>query len=121
MIDSPTVKRLALALPEAQDTSTEGRVVICVRGKAFAWTYLERLKRRGRRRPNAGVLAVRCTEERKEMLIAAAPDRFFDDGHDRGFAAVLVRLDATDEDELANRLHDAWRLVAPSRLAKRFA
>ncbi|MDB5483067.1 MAG: hypothetical protein JWO83_4120 [Caulobacteraceae bacterium] len=45
------------------------------------------------------MLAVRCDLETKEMLIAAAPERFFDDDHYRGYPAVLVRLHAIDVDE----------------------
>jgi hypothetical protein len=39
-----------------------------------------------------GVIAMRCRIETKELLIEAAPDRFFDDDHYRGYPAVLVRL-----------------------------
>ena len=62
------------------------------------------------------MLAVRCDLETKEMLIAAAPERFFDDDHYRGYPAVLVRLGAIDPDELGPLLHGAWRLSAPRRL-----
>ena len=37
---------------------------------------------------------------RKELLIEAAPDRFFDDPHYRGYPAVLVRLKAIGKREL---------------------
>lgn len=51
------------------------------------------------------------------MLIEAAPDRFFDDDHYRGFAAVLVRLTVIDEAELDELLRAAWQLSSPKRLS----
>ena len=62
------------------------------------------------------VLAVRCPIEKKEMLVEAAPERFFDDDHYRGFPAVLVRLPRIDEYELGALLREAWRLQAPKTL-----
>ena len=119
MIDAAAVRRLALALPEAADESRPDRLAFSVGGKGFAWTYLVRERLRGPRRPRLEVLAVRCALERKEMLIAAAPDRFFDDDHYRGYPAVLVRLEQVDEAELAGLLDAAWRLIAPAALVKR--
>ncbi|MBI8988165.1 MmcQ/YjbR family DNA-binding protein, partial [Corynebacterium sp. CCM 8863] len=54
-----------------------------------------------------------------QMLIEAAPERFFDDAHYRGYPAVLVRLAEIDADELAGLLRTAWTLVAPKALVKR--
>jgi hypothetical protein len=118
MIDVPTLRRLALALPETEDTSAEGRLAFAVGKKGFAWSHMRRVAPRTPRRPDPRVLAVRCPLERKEMLIEAAADRFFDDDHYRGYPAVLVRLDVVDEEELAILLLEAWRLTAPKRLAR---
>jgi len=63
---------------------------------------------------------VRCRMEKKELLLEAAPETFFEDDHYRGYPAVLVRLDAVETDELSALLQDAWRLVAPKSLVKRF-
>jgi hypothetical protein len=118
MIDIATIRRLALALPETEDLSDARALRFAVRGKGFAWTYMERLAPKVPRRPRRDVLAVRCALEMKEMLIDAAPDRFFDDDHYRGYPAVLVRLEAIDKAELASLLRDAWRLIAPKSLAR---
>ena len=115
-VDPDTVRRLALALPEVDDRSGADRLAFEVAGKGIAWTYLVRAAPRKPRTPQIGVLAVRCEITRKEMLIAAAPDRFFDDDHYRGFPAVLVRLDQADADDLAGLLRDAWRIQAPKAL-----
>jgi hypothetical protein len=121
MVDLETLRRLALTLPEVVDASTPGRVVYEVAGKGFAWTYMVRVNPKKPRVPQIEVLAVRCEIARKEMLIAAAPERFFDDDHYRGYTGVLVRLAAVDEDELLALLRGAWRLVAPKPLQGRLA
>ncbi|THD57595.1 MmcQ/YjbR family DNA-binding protein [Phenylobacterium sp.] len=122
MVDDAAVRRLALALPEVEDRSEGDRVAFEVRGgKGIAWTYLVRAAPKKPRVPQPDVLAVRCALERKEMLVAAAPDRFFDDDHYRGFPAVLVRLPQVDEVELAALLRAAWRLSAPRALLGRLA
>jgi hypothetical protein len=48
-----------------------------VRGKQFAWSYLERQCEGGPRVPQLEVLAVHCTPQDKELLLSAAPDIFF--------------------------------------------
>jgi hypothetical protein len=45
------------------------------------------------------------------MLLAAAPDRFFDEDHYRGYPAILVRLAAIEAEELAALLADACEMV----------
>ena len=119
MVDAVTLERLALSLPEAGGGPQGDRVAYTVAGKGFAWTYLEHIAPRKPRRARPDVIAVRCPIETKEMLIEAAPERFFDDDHYRGFPAVLVRLAATDEDELLGLLWGGWRAVAPRTLVKR--
>ena len=118
MVDAQKVERLALSLPEAEDGSKGEQAAYTVRGKGFAWTYLERIAPKTPRRARPDVLAVRCPLETKEMLIEAAPERFFDDDHYRGFPAVLVRLEATDEEELLGLLWGGWRAVARAALVK---
>jgi len=117
--DVPTLRRLALALPEVIDASQGKRLAFEVAGKGIAWSYLVRPSPREPRAPKAGQIAVRCALEQKALLIEAAPDRFFDDDHHEGFPAVLVRLDAVDEDELAHLLYEAWRLQAPKGVQTR--
>lgn len=120
MVDAAVVRRLALALAEVEDASQGERLAFNVRGgKGLAWGYLKRVVPKKPRAPQPDCLAVRCAIETKEMLIEAAPDRFFDDDHYRGYPAVLVRLAAIDEDELAGLLAAAWRLSAPKPLLAR--
>ena len=121
MLDHGTVRRLAAALPGAEDKTEGERLVFKVGGQLFAWSALQRVRPKAPRVPNPRVLAVRCPMERKELLIEAAPDIYFDDDHYRGWPAVLVRLDAVEEDELAALLADAcaWQASKPGRKPKR--
>ena len=119
MISTATVRRLALSLPEAEDRSGETALSFAVRGKQFAWSYLERVGDKGPRQPRLDVLAVRCAAEEKEDLLASGPGKFFTTDHYRGFPAILVRLAAVDENELRALLTAAWRCQAPRSLARR--
>ena len=120
MVDPRARRCLAVALPETEDASSVPGFTFRVSGKGFAWTYYERVGPRKPRRARPDVLAVRCDLETKEMLIAAAPERFFDDDRYRGYPAVLVRLDAIDAEELSALLRGAWRLSAPRRLVRQW-
>jgi hypothetical protein len=121
MVDAAEVRRLALALPEVVETSRGGDHLAfeVAGGRAIAWSFMRRVHPKKPRVVDADCLAVRCPIERREMLAAAAPDRFFEDDHYRGFPAALVRLPAIDADELAGLLREAWRMAAPKALLKR--
>ncbi|HEY2049077.1 MAG TPA: MmcQ/YjbR family DNA-binding protein [Caulobacteraceae bacterium] len=109
------VRRLVAALADADDVSKEGRLEFQVGGKGFAWTWLVRETPRRPRVPRPDVLAVRCSIERKEMLIEASPTIYFDEPHYQGYPAVLVRLDAIDEAELTGLLRQGIETLAASR------
>ena len=123
MATQDDVRRIALALPDT--TESDDRFAFSVRHgakeKAFAFVWMERLEPKRPRVPNPEVLAVRVANEaEKQALIAAAPDRFFTEHHYNGYPAVLVRLPAIEDDELAELLTDAWRTQAPKALVKAF-
>ncbi|THD54264.1 MmcQ/YjbR family DNA-binding protein [Phenylobacterium sp.] len=120
MIDAAAIRRLALALPEVVEASRGDQLAFEVTGgKGLVWSFMLRVHPKKPRIPDASAVAVRCLVERKEMLVAAAPDRFFDDDHYRGYPAVLIRLAAIDEQEFSALLKDAWRLSAPKALVGR--
>jgi hypothetical protein len=120
MLEHAEVRRIAAALPGAADKTEGERLVFKVGGQLFAWSALQRVHPKTPRVPNPRVLAVSCPMERKELLIEAAPDIYFDDDHYRGWPAVLVRLDAIEEAELAGLLADAfaWAASKPKRKKK---
>jgi len=115
MTDEADVTRIAPTLPEAIHKGTG----YSIRGKGFAWYYMEKATGRKGWIERYDVLAIRVTDEtEKQALIAAEPHKFFTDDHYRGFPAILARLAELDEDELTELLTDAWRIQAPKRLSK---
>ncbi len=119
MVDTASVRRLAAAIAGADDRSDDRRLTFEVGGKGFAWSFNERVHPKKPRVPRLDILAVRCPIEKKEILVEAAPDRFFDDDHYKGYPAVLVRLEVIAEDELAELLADAARIVAQAKPKRR--
>jgi hypothetical protein len=105
-----TVCRLAEPLPEVEDGTSYGQPALRVRGKLFAWMS-----------PNEpGALALRVDPDERPLMIEARPEVYFVTPHYAGYPAVLARPEAMDEDELRNRLTEAWLLRAPKRLAAAF-
>ena len=118
MIDDDALRALALALPEVEAGGDP--YAFSVGGKALAWAYLARPAPKASRVRIPGVIAIRCRIETKDLLIEAAPDRFFTDDHYRGYPAVLARLAEIEAEELAGLLREAWRIVAPKAVARRY-
>lgn len=110
------VRRIASSLPEV--TEEADRFAFAVRGRSFAWIWLERPEPKAPRIPNPEVLAVRVDGElEKESLIGMDPHVFFTEPHYHGFPAVLVRLPRIAPDLLEELIVRAWRIQAPKRLA----
>jgi len=106
------VRRIALDLPGVSDGSTDERLGFGFADKGIAWTFMQRNTPKQKRWPNLDVLAVSCPIERKDLLIEAAPDRFFDDPHYHGYPAVLVRLPLIDAAEMTELLEAACAFAA---------
>lgn len=120
MIDIDAIRRFAGSLPDTQDVSTASCLRFEVRGKGYAWSWLERTEAKGPRVPRLDVLAVRCPAEEKEAILESDPDVFFTEPHYRGFPAVIVRLDRIAEADLQALLTAAWRCQAPRTLVNKF-
>jgi len=105
MVTFDTVRRLALALPEAAEGTSYGTPAFKVRGKLFA-----------RLREEGDVLVVKAAIGHRETLIAARPEIYFVTPHYQDHPYVLVRLPVAEEAALADLLADAWAMVAPTRL-----
>ena len=95
----------AAALPETEEGTWYRTPALKVRGRSFC-----RLKEDGE------TLVVLVDLGEKEMLMESEPQIFFETPHYHGYPAVLVRLAAIGEDELAEVLEDSWRRKAPKRL-----
>ena len=101
------VRRLALALPEAEESTTYKKPAFKVAGKNFAWES-----------PHVrGALALNCDAGELPLMIEARPEMFFTTPHYDGYPIVLVRLKTADPDELAERIEESWLISAPKSLA----
>ncbi len=117
------VARMASALPEVIEGERHGHRTWFVLSKVIAW---ERpfskadIKRFGDETPPEGPIIAVSVEDlsEKEAMLAAHPDAFFTIPHFNGYAAVLVQLDRTTEEELREVILDGWLAVAPSELAR---
>ena len=103
-----TVRTLAVALPEVEESTSYGTPAFKVRGKLFV-----RLKEDGES------IVVRIDEADRAMRLQADPRAFYITDHYVKYPWMLVRLFAVAKDDLADLLRDAWRLQAPARLSDR--
>lgn len=119
MATEDDLNRLASALPQVTGSAAGGAFEVL--GKGFAWTWKERLAPKKPRVERRDVWAIRTPDlDTREMLVEAAPERFFTEPHYNGFPAVLVRLAAIEPDELAALLTAGWRARAPHKLVEAF-
>lgn len=107
MSNVEAARRIVLALPEVEEVPGE-RVAWRVRGKLIAWEARER---------DGGGLAVRVDREEKRLILEGGSDAYFTSPHYDGYPAVQIDLDLIGEDELAERIEEAWLIQAPKRLA----
>jgi hypothetical protein len=98
--------RLAAGLPEVEVSTWYGTPSLKVAGKGFV-----RVK-------EPGVLVVMCPLGLKEALMEAEPSAYFETPHYSGWPAMLVRLEAVDDERLKDRIECAWREKAPKKLLK---
>jgi hypothetical protein len=108
------VRKLCLALPEAHEVEAWGEPTFRVRNKLFAM-YAAAGNHHGSGRAAVWVKATRASQD---LMVRTAPERFFVPPYvgPSGWVGVWLDHDATDWEELAALLHDAWRMTAPKRL-----
>jgi hypothetical protein len=118
------VRRIALALPGADEALSRGRRHWRVKAKSFVWERPLRgpdLAALGDGAPEGPILGARVEHlGAKEALIADDPGVFFTTPHFDGYAAVLVRLDRVSVDDLDEVIVEAWLSRAPRRLAQAY-
>ena len=116
------VRRIALALPGAQEGTDRFAFYVMDKGKSkgFAWVWQERVAPKEPRVPNPAVIAVRVANNaQKDLIIASDSKKFFTEPHYNGFPAVLVRLKEVTVAYLRVLLEEAWRCQAPKALRER--
>src|SRR5665213_2322333 len=115
------VREIVLALPETDERPSHGNAFWRVKGKGFVWERPLRgtdLKALGDAAPDGPILGVRVEHfGAKEALIQDDPELYFTTPHFDGYAAVLVRLEQIDLEELREIVVEAWLCRAPRKLA----
>ena len=121
MADWDDVRRLALAMPDADERVSRGTTQWRVREKLFVWERPLRradLQALGDAAPDGPILGVRVEHlGAKEALLGSLPDCCFTTPHFDGYPAVLVQLEKVGLGELEELIVDAWLARAPKRLA----
>jgi hypothetical protein len=100
------VRRIALALPEAEEILTwETDLTFRVRGKIFA------IGGEGATR-----VSIKARPDRQSELIDLDPETFTSSAYVGRFGWTTVDLERVDPELLASLLRGAWRLTVPKRL-----
>lgn len=107
------VRKLALALPEANEVEAWGAPTFRGPKKLFAmFANAESHHGDGR-----AAVWIKAAPGNQAMMIVADPDRFFSPPYVGPGGWIGVYLDRhTDWSEVADLLQDGWRLVAPKKL-----
>jgi hypothetical protein len=114
----PRLRRICLALPEAHEVEAWGEPTFRVRNKIFAM-YANAATHHG---SGTNGVWLKAAPGNQDLMIRAAPDRFFVPPYVGPGGWIGVRLDAgVDWDELTMLVRDAYVLVAPKRLSRQLA
>jgi hypothetical protein len=95
------VRKLALALPDTEESTSYGTPAIKVQGKLFV-----------RLREEKDIVVVRINPSDRAMRLEADPDVFFVTDHYVPYPYMLIRLAKVKLSDLKELLHDAWQLAA---------
>jgi len=102
------VRKMGLALPEVEESRVYGSPALKVRGRMFACLAIHRSA-------EPDTLAVRIEFDRRDELIAAAPETYYLTDHYVNYPCVLVRLTRIHQDALRDLLLMGWRFMSTTR------
>ena len=104
-----TVRRIALTLPGAEESTSYGTPAFKVKGKLFV-----RLHQSGE------AIVIGVDFEEREELMSADPEKFYITDHYLNYPWMLVRLSQVRHDQLRDLLVQSWRRAAPKQLFAAF-
>jgi hypothetical protein len=112
-----TLRRLCLALPEVTERLSHGEPTWFIRGKKTFVTYADH--------HHDDRVAFWCAapDGAQEMLVSSDPGRFFVPPYvgTRGWLGVRLDVPGLDWDQIADLVAEAYRAVAPRKLAEQAA
>jgi hypothetical protein len=108
---------MCLALPQAREVEAWGEPTFRV--KTIFAMYASPGGHHGAGRSSVWVKAVQTNQD---LLVGAAPDRFFVPPYvgPSGWIGVYLDGPATNWEEIQDLLWDAWRMSAPKKLLKQY-
>jgi hypothetical protein len=107
------LRRICLALPEAEEQITWGHPTFRVRGRIFA-TYGDDAAEHPAR------VTFKAPPGVQAMLVEAAPERFFVPPYVGSKGWVGIRLEAVEDwSEVEDLVRRSWSLIAPKKLSAR--
>jgi hypothetical protein len=103
-------RRLCLALPEVEEKSAWDSPTFRVKGKMFAMYF------HNHHGDTRIALWLKAPPGVQEMLVEAAPEKFFMPPYQGAFGWIGLQMDRCEEDEIASHIEQAYRMVAPKKL-----
>lgn len=105
------VRQLCLSLPETTEKISHGEPTFFVHKKVFAMF--------ANNHHNDGRIAVYCPVPLgyQPVLLEAAPEKFFYPPYVGVRGWIGIHLSQIEDEELITHLREAWRLIAPKKLA----
>lgn len=100
------LRKLVLALPEVREKPSYGTPGFRVRDKLFARVL-----------DDGESVVIKMSLDQREVMVAAAPKIFWVTPHYEGYPMVIVNLTTVKRAMLEELLAEAWRIVAPPKLA----
>jgi hypothetical protein len=103
-LDFDGVRKIAMTLPDVEDSTIHGAPSLKVRGRLLTCPALHRSA-------ESNTLAVRIGFDTRAELLAAEPDVYYVTDHYQNSPTVLVRLSRIHRDALRDLLNMAWLFV----------
>jgi hypothetical protein len=97
-----TIRRIALAFPNVEESTSYGTPALKVKKKLFVRMW-----------EDGETMVLKTTFEQREELMAADPDTYFITDHYNNYEWVLVNLKRVNEEALSDLLRGAYRLAQP--------
>ena len=107
-IDFNTVRRIALSLPDVEDSTIYRSPALKVRGKLLACIPIHRSAE-----PDS--VAISIDFDRRAEMLATAQDVYYLPDHYANYPIVLVRLARIHADALPDLVSMAWRFVTTKK------
>lgn len=109
MASGDDLRKIALALPSAEERETWGNATFRVRDKIFVIMS-----------EDGSSASVKATHDEQRALIAEAPEVFSRPAYVGHHGWVGVDVERVAPDQLRELVTEAWRMTAPKRVVRAF-